>query len=241
MKDASHAGAGAKLVPAAQAGQPTLPVPRNPARAVRREAFLIRRPLVDAWFLRRSDQLIVTFDNLSSVGQFTPAQPWLLARSERAGGLGRPLRRLSGYRAAKSVTALDGSALHLAAFVLPRDARVTMILRRSRANAGDYIRQYKSFLGITPAVVDMIRHDWVAGNAGRADFRSVGELDLPRLFAAFKAMGLIPQGFRPDLPGAEALRAQFHSLQDRRRAPFRILGADADLPKAQSETQDKAA
>jgi hypothetical protein len=143
--------------------------------------------------------------------------------------------QIARYRAAKSVIALDGSALHLAAYVLPQGARVTMILRRSRANATDYIRQYKSFLGITPAVVDVIRHDWIAGDAGRADFRSVGELDLPRLFDTFKTMGLIPRDFSPDLPDAHQLRAMLQSLRDRRGEPFRILGSDA------TRAQDKAA
>ena len=149
--------------------------------------------------------------------------------------------QIARYRAAKSVIALDGSALHLAAFVLPREARVTMILRRSRANATDYIRQYKSFLGITPAVVDVIRHDWVGGDAGRADFRSIGELDLTRLFTTFKAMGLIPQTFRPDLPDAGELRAMLQSFQDRRGEPFRVLGAQEIHPEARIETQDEAA
>ena len=54
-----------------------------------------------------------------------------------------------------------------------------MILRRSRANATDYIRQYKAFLGITPAVIDVIRHDWVAGSADRADFRAIGRIIAP--------------------------------------------------------------
>ena len=141
--------------------------------------------------------------------------------------------QIARYRAARCVIALDGSALHLAAYVLPPEARVTMILRRSRANATDYIRQYKSFLGITPAVIDVIRHDWVAGAADRADFRSIGELDLAHLFDTLKAMGLVPQSFRPDLPDADDLRAMLHAVQDRRGEPFRILGAREIHPEAQ--------
>jgi hypothetical protein len=149
--------------------------------------------------------------------------------------------QIARYRAARSVIALDGSALHLAAFVLPRDAKVTMILRRSRANATDYIRQYKSFLGITPAVIDVIRHDWIAGDAGRADFRSIGELDLPHLFDTLKAMGLIAQNFRPDLPDIAELRAMLQSFQQRRGAPFRILGAQETHPEAQNQARNEAA
>ncbi len=143
--------------------------------------------------------------------------------------------QIARYRAAKTVVALDGSALHLAAYVLPPQARVAMILRRSRANAADYILQYKSFLGITPSVIDVIRHDWVAGTANRADFRSVGELDFPRLFRCLKDLDLIPRGFRPDLPDRQSLQAMLAQLQDRRGEPFRILGKGEVHPDTQSE------
>lgn len=149
--------------------------------------------------------------------------------------------QIARYRAAKTVVALDGSALHLAAYLLPRQARVAMILRRSRANAGDYIRQYQSFLGITPRVIDVIRHDWVAGDVARVDFRSIGELDFPALFRTLAADGFLPADFRPDLPSVADLRAMLASYEDRRGAPFRVLGQGELHPEARADATEDAA
>src|SRR5690606_35627158 len=79
--------------------------------------------------------------------------------------------QIARYKAAKTVVALDGSALHLAAFVMPRGSRVAMIKRRSSANVSDYLRQFRSFLAVVPDVIDVIRHDWIAGEIGRASCR----------------------------------------------------------------------
>jgi capsular polysaccharide biosynthesis protein len=149
--------------------------------------------------------------------------------------------QIARYRAARTVVALDGSALHLAAYLLPREARIAMILRRSRANAADYIRQYRGFLGITPHVIDVIRHDWVAAGAARVDFRSIGELDFPALFRALADQGFLPSGFRPDLPCVEDLRAMLASYEDRRGAPFRILAAGEQHPEAGTDATKDAA
>ena len=65
-----------------------------------RNAFFLRGGLVDAWFERRSDTLVVSFDNLSSVGEYDPPQPWLYARAARAGvsQLGIMASRKDWYR-----------------------------------------------------------------------------------------------------------------------------------------------
>lgn len=132
--------------------------------------------------------------------------------------------QLARYKAARSIVALDGSALHLAAYVFRPGGRVAMILRRSRANVADYDLQFRSFCGVRPDVIDAIRHDWVAGEAARVDFRSVGELDFAALFARLKALGHVPPDFRPDLPSAAEVRAMLEAFQDKRGQPFRILG-----------------
>ena len=70
---------------------------------------------------------------------------------------------------------------------------------------------------------------------------AVGELDLARLFDTFKAMGLAPQNFRPDLPDVDELRAMLQNFEARRGEPFRILGAQEVHPEAQAEDQNEAA
>ena len=131
--------------------------------------------------------------------------------------------QIARYKAAKEVIALDGSALHLAAYVLPRGAKVAMILRRSRANAADYILQFQSFAGITPHVIDVINRDWVAGDATRVDFRSVGEIDFSALFGWLKGLGMVPPDFRPTLPDVATVKAMLESYQDKRGEAFRAL------------------
>jgi hypothetical protein len=70
------------------------------AAGAARAAFRLRGGLCDAWFERRSEVLFVTFDNLASIGEFDPPQPWLQARVARAGFsiLGILARRKDWYR-----------------------------------------------------------------------------------------------------------------------------------------------
>ncbi len=131
--------------------------------------------------------------------------------------------QIARYKAARSIVALDGSALHLAAYVLQPGAQVTMILRRSSANVDDYLLQFRSFAGITPNVVDVIRTDWVSGDVTRPDYRSVGELNFLRLFDRLKALGHLPYAFRPDLPSDADISALLEAQTERRGEPFRAL------------------
>lgn len=126
--------------------------------------------------------------------------------------------QIARYRAARQIVALDGSALHLAAFVAEPGTRVGMVLRRSRANAEDYILQFRSFCDVTPDVIDVIRRDWISDDAARVDFRSVGEVDFAALFRDLAERGYLPPAFRPDLPDEGAVTAMLHAFQDKRGA-----------------------
>lgn len=132
--------------------------------------------------------------------------------------------QIARYRAAERIVALDGSALHLAAYVTDPGTRVAMILRRSRANAADYLLQFRSFCGVEPDVVDVIRTDWVSGEAARVDFRSVGEIDFAALFRRLAEGGYVAKSFRPKLPKAEEVRAMLAEFAARRGGEMRPLG-----------------
>lgn len=138
--------------------------------------------------------------------------------------------QIARYKAARTIVALDGSALHLAAYVLPAEARVAIILRRSSANVADYIRQYQGFKGITPEVIDAIRADWISGDSTRADFRSVGELDFAALFDRLKALGHLPQAFQPALPAPEEVSQMREAMGGRRGDAFRALAKGEKHP-----------
>lgn len=78
----------------------TIPEIASAAESAGRDQFLLRGGVVDACFTRRSDVLLVTFDNLGTVGQSDPPQPWLGRRAETAGLsiLGLMAQRKDWYR-----------------------------------------------------------------------------------------------------------------------------------------------
>lgn len=131
--------------------------------------------------------------------------------------------QIARYRAAERIVALDGSALHLAAYVADPGTRVAMVLRRSKANAADYLLQFRSFCGVEPDVVDVIRTDWVSGEANRSDFRSVGEIDFAALFARLAEGGYVSKSFRPRLPDAAEVQAMLADFATRRGGGMRPL------------------
>ncbi len=138
--------------------------------------------------------------------------------------------QIARYKAARQIVALDGSALHLAAYVLRPGSQVAMILRRSKANAEDYRLQFRSFCGVDPQVIDVIRRDWVAGASNRVDFRSVGEIDFAALFARLRALSFLPADFQAELPSAAEIAAMLAAYEGKRGMPFRPLGADEPHP-----------
>jgi hypothetical protein len=135
--------------------------------------------------------------------------------------------QIARYKAARQLVALDGSALHLAAFFLSPGAQVAIILRRSKANIADYQLQFRTFCGIEPEVIDVVRRDWVSGAAGRVDYRSVGELDFTALFARLAAAGLVSPGLRAERPDAALTAAMLAAFSRRRGERFAALSPAA--------------
>ncbi|WP_299672873.1 glycosyltransferase family 61 protein [uncultured Roseobacter sp.] len=113
--------------------------------------------------------------------------------------------QIARYKAARQVVALDGSALHFAAFCLPLRPKLCIILRRSQANVADYIKQYQTFCEVTPDVIDVVCNDLVSRDAKRVNFRSVGELDFQALFEELKRLDYVAHAFKPVLPSSADL------------------------------------
>ncbi len=128
--------------------------------------------------------------------------------------------QIARYKAAKRIVALDGSALHFAAFFMQEKGDVCIILRRSKTNVADYILQYQSFCSTTPDVVDVIVKNWVSGGARRTDFRSVGELDFAALFTQLKGLGYVDKGFKPEFASASETGALISEFSERRGEDF---------------------
>lgn len=125
-------------------------------------------------------------------------------------------QQIARYKAARSIVALDGSALHMAAFFFRPGGRVAIVFRRTNANFADYRLQYRSFCGVDPDRIEVIRRDWVSGDARRSDYRSVGELDFAALFARLAELGYVAPDFRPELPSQDEIAAMAGALAERR-------------------------
>lgn len=134
--------------------------------------------------------------------------------------------QIARYRAAERIVALDGSALHLAAYVTDPGTRVAMILRRSKALAGDYQLQFRAFCDVALDVINVVRTDWVSGGSNRVDFRSVGEIDFAALFRMLAAEGYVSKSFRPRLPDAKTMTSMLADFAARRGGGMRALGQD---------------
>lgn len=111
--------------------------------------------------------------------------------------------QIARYRAARQIIALDGSALHLAAFACAPHQRVAMIRRRTSSISNTIVLHLNGFSGGKTDVIDAIRADWVLGaRGGRVDRFSMGELDMPAVQAALKARGYVGDG--PVWPALDA-------------------------------------
>jgi hypothetical protein len=99
--------------------------------------------------------------------------------------------QIARYRAARRIVALDGSALHLAAFCCAADQRVAMVRRRSSSMSNAIALHLAAFGGRRPDVIDAIRTDWVLGRTGAVDRFSMGELDMPAVQAGLAAAGYV--------------------------------------------------
>lgn len=102
--------------------------------------------------------------------------------------------QLARYAAARELVALDGSALHMAAYALRPGARIGMILRRRAGLLEGLVRQVELFAGAEVVQLDALRASWVDAGAKRVDFRSIGELDFPRLAQALAETGFVAAG-----------------------------------------------
>ncbi|MCU4653694.1 glycosyltransferase family 61 protein [Roseibacterium sp. SDUM158016] len=123
--------------------------------------------------------------------------------------------QIARWKAARRIVSLDGSALHLAAMLVPDGAHVAILNRGPSHNIEDYLLQFRHFAGI-----DALRIDAVSGFFHRAGRRVVKRethamLDFPLIGAA-----LAEAGFLPDMTGWTA-------------------PSDADLALAAAEVEDR--
>lgn len=99
--------------------------------------------------------------------------------------------QLAHYCAAREIVCLDGSALHMAAYAIKPGTRIAMILRRRAGLLDGLVSQLKVFADAEVHRIDALRNSWVDEAARRVDFRSIGELDLPKLQRMLRDAGFL--------------------------------------------------
>lgn len=111
--------------------------------------------------------------------------------------------QLERYSAARRIVSLDGSALHMAAYALHKEARVAMIARRRSPILGWLAGQLVRFSGASVDIVDCLTACWVNGVGTRIDYASIGEVDMAALMQRLVDLGFIRAG----LPSVAELSA----------------------------------
>lgn len=111
--------------------------------------------------------------------------------------------QLAKYAAARQIVALDGSALHMAAYAARPDCHIGMIARRRSAILPRLADQIRRFSGASVEVIDCLVACWVKAGSTRIDYSSIGEVDLARLFARLDGDGFI-DSLPETLPGTLA-------------------------------------
>lgn len=118
--------------------------------------------------------------------------------------------QLDTYRSAGTVISTDNSALHLAAFVLSKGAKVAILIRRPGGIYKDFVGQLSQFAEIDPVIIDTGVAYW-AKKAKRVQFNEVyTQADFPKMGAALAAAGFIENGswgaVQPDAVHAQIAR-----------------------------------
>ncbi len=120
--------------------------------------------------------------------------------------------QIAQYKAAKRIVSSDSSALHLAAFFTGPQDRIAIILRRPGDIVNDFLRQFESFAGHRPDVIDALsgRIYRLEGAKPRQMSEVYTDLDFPALQKALAAGGYIngqDSWTNPSEAEAEAERA----------------------------------
>lgn len=138
--------------------------------------------------------------------------------------------QLARYRAARAIVALDGSALHLAAMVLPEGAQVAILNRGPSQNIDDYIRQFRHFAATDPTRIDAIRDFWFPAGRRVVKRETHALLDFPHVGEALSKAGFLPPGTRWHAPDEDQIAqavADIESRQGQAMTRYPVIAADA--------------
>jgi FkbM family methyltransferase len=114
--------------------------------------------------------------------------------------------QIATYKAAKSIIAAEGSALHLVGMVSDGTSDVAMIVRRPSGATRNIEIHLEAFSGSACTSVTALKRSWKP--LGKAKPRNwMGELDMPALQTALAAAGFVTSG-GPQWPPLDAATVQ---------------------------------
>jgi len=138
--------------------------------------------------------------------------------------------QIAAYKAASHVICADSSPLHLLAYVGNASQKVAVIARRSTGFAAGFVAQLKAFKGMAAFEVSALQREWVPGQRRNPGRDSFGELDLPAVWDALKAQGMLAGDTpwpaltdaqrRADLDRIDALHDEAFAPLDENRAVY---------------------
>lgn len=99
--------------------------------------------------------------------------------------------QLAWYKGASVIVSTDNSALHLAAFVIPPECRIGILLRRPGTIFEDFQLQLKWFAGVTPDIVDACTRFWFRTGEKVQYNELYALIDFAKTSQALKDAGLI--------------------------------------------------
>lgn len=124
--------------------------------------------------------------------------------------------QIARYKAADKIIALDGSALHLAGYVVQPTQQVAMVMRRNANTPLTIALQFQGFRGRPPAIINAIEQDWVPKGAETADRQSFCQLDFARLETDLHAAGFVSGTANWSGPGPRVIRRRIARLSRRK-------------------------
>lgn len=123
--------------------------------------------------------------------------------------------QIARYKAARFLVGLDGSALHMAAMVVPPECRVAIINRGPSQNIDDYLRQFQHFAGISATRIDAITDYWFTAGSRVVKRETQALADFPTIGMALAGAGFIVSAKDWQNPEPEIVAAEVAAREQR--------------------------
>jgi len=123
--------------------------------------------------------------------------------------------QIATYKGARRIVSLDASSLHLAAMLVPSDAKIAIINRGPSNNIDDYIAQFTRWHGHVPTRIEAVTGFYFEQGRRVVKRETHALLDLEAVGAALVAAGFLPTGTRWTAPTKAKVAAAVAEMSGR--------------------------